>query len=824
MDKEPAVGRFFGLRAQMSLSFGLLFAVTLAISLAVDLYGIPFTGVLGEYRQRQRDVIESLNVTADARKELFVLWVEERKNDLKVLSESVAVGDMALEYKARAAAGRTRGFEKSIVYRQAFKRLKDVKNAYKVYDSIAVADPLRGVIIASTQDDDRDIDDRDINFSRDVSRRECFKGALKVGGETAFNLERSDTTGGRGDSGIMMEMSRAVKGRGETGRDSSPLFVIIMHVNTDNIIRPLLQAGKGLGATGEVLLVDDHARTLTTPAYPLENGTWAQPLVYRMEFAPALLAVQGREGIAPATDYRGRQVLAAYRHINLAPGADWGMVLKRDSDEIFQNLHYRVYYLLMIAITGLALVFAAVYVISDGLSYPVTLLSRAAAQIGAGELGTRAPEVFSGEVGALARSFNLMAAHVQERTGLLTGANERLTEEMTIRRRMEEAIIESERRLREITSTMGEGLYVLDAGGAVTLMNPEAERLLGWSEKELLGRRLHPLIYAHARRDGSQGLADSPGRVVSSDLPGLIDSAGQDISPASPASTGSPASIKPLRSVEDVFSRRDGSTFSAAFVSRPIIRDGEAVASVTVFHDITDRKKMVEQIRGSLREKEALLREVHHRVKNNLQVITSLLKLQSGFIEDPVSRCIFKESEDRVKSMALVHERLHQGGDLSNISFGGYIDDIVNVIFRSYPEAATRVVRKIEAEDIALPLDIAVPFGLVMTEIVSNSLKYAFNNGRRGTFFVVLQKTAPAAPGATGSGGRDNRAGVELVIGDDGAGPPEVFDLKKPETLGIQLIVSLVEGQLHGTIDIDTTGGLKYTIRFAPEIFNTVRI
>jgi two-component sensor histidine kinase/HAMP domain-containing protein len=803
MDKEPAFSGFFSLRARMALSFGLLFAVTMAFSLVVDLYGIPFTGVPGEYRQRQRDAINSLDVTADARKELFVLWVEERKSALKSLSESVAVSDMALDYTARAAAGRTRGFEKSNAYLRAVKRLKDVKNAYKVYASVEVADPRRGVIIASTEDDDK---------GRDVSRLKCFTEALKAGDDTVFNIERND---GRG---ILMEMSRVVR-----GRDALPLAVIIMHVNTDNIIRPLLQTGKGLGLTGEVLLVDGQARLLTTPAYPLKDWTLTQPPAYRMEFAPALLAAGGREGIAFATDYRGRETLAAYRHISLAPGTGWGMVVKRDSDEVFQELHYRVYYLFMIAVTGLTLVFAAVYVISDGLSRPVTLISRAAVRIGAGQLETRAPEYFDGEVGALAHSFNSMAMHVQERTEQLTSANARLREEITIRRRMEKAIIDSERRLREITSTMGEGLFVLDAGGTVAFMNPEAERMLGWSEKELIGRALHPLIYAHS--GGAGRMTDMPAHSDLPAPPGLPTPPGL---PAPPCLTDSPDSPdaadakNPERRacVEDVFSRRDGSTFIVDFVSRPIIRDDHWVACVTVFHDITDGKKMVEQIQASLREKETLLREVHHRVKNNLQVITSLLKLQSGFIEDPDCRSLFKESEDRVKTMALVHEKLYQGGDLSNISFGGCVEDIINIVLRSHPAAAAGVAVKIEAEDIALPLDIAVPFGLVMTEIASNSLKHAFNDAGGGTFFVALGKTDFTAPGATGGG----RSGVELVIGDDGAGPPRGFDLRKAESLGMQLIVSLVEGQLHGTIEADATVGLKYTIRFAPEFFNAGRV
>ncbi|MEE8358125.1 MAG: PAS domain S-box protein, partial [Candidatus Hydrothermarchaeales archaeon] len=153
---------------------------------------------------------------------------------------------------------------------------------------------------------------------------------------------------------------------------------------------------------------------------------------------------------------------------------------------------------------------------------------------------------------------------------------------------------------------------------------------------------------------------------------------------------------------------------------------------------ITERKKAEEEIKADLKEKEVLLQEIHHRVKNNLQVVSSLLELQSGYIKDKRDLRLLKESQNRIKSMALVHEKLYQSKDLANIDFSDYIEDLTNNLFMVYEANASKIALKIDVKDVSLGINAAIPCGLIINELISNSLKHAFPEGRGGEIEIVL--------------------------------------------------------------------------------------
>jgi two-component sensor histidine kinase len=216
--------------------------------------------------------------------------------------------------------------------------------------------------------------------------------------------------------------------------------------------------------------------------------------------------------------------------------------------------------------------------------------------------------------------------------------------------------------------------------------------------------------------------------------------------------------------------------------------------------EIADRRRAETRIKASLEEKEVLLKEIHHRVKNNLQVISSLLHLQSLNIEDDTTLGVLQESRNRVGSMALVHETLYQATDLARVDFADYARSLSGYLFQSYGVDADLIRQEIKVEDVALSIDAAIPCGLILNELISNVLKHAFPSRQTGRVCVEFRS--------------DLDGWYTLSVGDDGIGLPEDLDFRDTDSLGFQLVNTLVD-QLGGTIELDNSRGTVFTIRFA---------
>ncbi len=236
----------------------------------------------------------------------------------------------------------------------------------------------------------------------------------------------------------------------------------------------------------------------------------------------------------------------------------------------------------------------------------------------------------------------------------------------------------------------------------------------------------------------------------------------------------------------------------------PIYDEKNEIVGVTVFaQNITERKQAENTIKTSLREKEVLLQEIYHRTKNNMGVISSLLTLQSSHTKDKQVQQIFKETQNRIKSMALVHEKLYQAKNLSNVNLKDYIKKLTSSLLKSYRTTGAKISLKLENDNIRVSIDTAIPCGLIVNELVTNSLKHAFPDGKKGEIRTSLKLM-------------DNEE-VELVVGDNGIGLPKDVNFRKTNTLGMQLIVGLTENQLEGKLEKIGNKGTKFKISFKPK-------
>ena len=244
--------------------------------------------------------------------------------------------------------------------------------------------------------------------------------------------------------------------------------------------------------------------------------------------------------------------------------------------------------------------------------------------------------------------------------------------------------------------------------------------------------------------------------------------------------------------------KKDGTSFPILVYSNTLKHDDKVVGSRGVIIDLTDIKNVENNLKASLKEKEILLREIHHRVKNNMQIISSLLNLQTKYVNDEEAVNVLKESQNRVKSMAIIHEKLYQSKDLTKINFVDYIQSLILNLFYSYNIDKKRIIPILKIEDISLNIETAVPCGLIISELISNSLKYAFPNNISGEIIISLKSKQDT---------------YQLCICDNGIGLKEDINFNNLKTLGLLLVNSLTE-QIDGKMTIHREQGTQFEITF----------
>jgi PAS domain S-box-containing protein len=371
--------------------------------------------------------------------------------------------------------------------------------------------------------------------------------------------------------------------------------------------------------------------------------------------------------------------------------------------------------------------------------------------------------------------------------------------DITEQKQAEKALQDSERRLADIISFIPDATFAIDREGKIIAWNRAIEEMTGFAADDMIGKG-----------DYEYGIPFYGER-----RPIMIDLIFGDIE----ETTKKYPVIQKIgdKFISEIYIQRlyGGKGAHLWFFASPLYdTNGNVMGAIESIRDISDRKRAeevlikfnaeleqrvkerTEQINASLDEKVVLLREIHHRVKNNLQILISLLNLQSRTITDPQIKDALKESTQRIRAMSMVHEKLYSGSDLARIDFISYLSSLAKSQVEFYRLGPSKVTLEISGKNIMLDINTAIPLGLVMNELLSNTLKHAFPGDRKGTIRIDVQKTE----------GR-----LEISLADNGVGLPEGFDWKTSPSLGLRLVHILIE-QLSGTIELDRAAGTAFTI------------
>jgi PAS domain S-box-containing protein len=371
--------------------------------------------------------------------------------------------------------------------------------------------------------------------------------------------------------------------------------------------------------------------------------------------------------------------------------------------------------------------------------------------------------------------------------------------DITEQKQAEKALQDSERRLADIISFIPDATFAIDLEGKIIAWNRAIEEMTGVAADDMIGKGDHEygIPFYGERRPILIDLVFGDNEEITKQYP-VIQKKGDKF-------------------ISEIYIQRlyGGKGAHLWFIASPLYdTTGNITGAIESIRDVSDRKRAeealikfneeleqrvkerTEQINASLEEKIVLLREVHHRVKNNLQIIISLLKLQSRYMTDENTIAAFRECQNRVMAMSLVHEKLYQSADISKIDLGNYVRFLGNSLFQFFGRKGTGVTFTTDIQDISLDINTAIPVGLIINELVSNSLKYAFPQERTGEISVAIR--------------RENHT-LSILFADNGVGIPSDFDWLNAKSLGLRLVTSLVE-QLQGTIELDRSAGTAFTI------------
>ena len=347
------------------------------------------------------------------------------------------------------------------------------------------------------------------------------------------------------------------------------------------------------------------------------------------------------------------------------------------------------------------------------------------------------------------------------------------TQDITRRKMVEKSLKDSEFKFRNLVETTPDMIWEIDRNGIFTYISPQSSFILGYTPQEIIGKNMLSFIQPEA--------VDKIKEIFNTHINNFTK----------------------INTLEVPAYRNDGNdiTLEIRSVRASDNKDNNDGFQGTA-RDITEKTIATNQLKTSIKEKDILLQEIHHRVKNNMQIISSLLNLQITYLDDEEAVNLLKESQNRVRSMAIIHEKLYQSNDFTKINITEYINSLVNGLFYSY-SIKTEINSIINVDDVELNIETAVPLGLILNELISNSLKHGFATGS-GEVYIKLKNI-------------DDK--YEMIVGDTGIGFPKGLDFQKTESLGLQLVNNLVN-QIDGEIELKLNHGTEFKITFPELIYN----
>jgi len=345
-----------------------------------------------------------------------------------------------------------------------------------------------------------------------------------------------------------------------------------------------------------------------------------------------------------------------------------------------------------------------------------------------------------------------------------------VSRDITERKLMEETLRESEEKYRTIVEESFDGLFITSPEGKIIDMNKKGVMMFGYDTKEeILSLDLERDVYANPS-DRKRILL-------------LVNTQGS-------------------AEYEVVVKKKNGETM-ITHCSMTAVKDQSGVITSYrgIIRDISERKRAEAQLHASLREKELLLRELHHRVKNNMQVISGLLDLPAALSGNQERRKMFHDSQSRIHAMSLVHEKLYGSKDFARIDLVGYVNTLSQDLFQTYKINPGKIDLIIQTDgDVYVDINKAIPCGLILNELISNALKHAFPGDRHGELQIIIRET--------------KNTEIEIIVRDNGLGLPDEVDIHQPGSVGLHLVNGLVKNQIDGQIEIRRNAGTEIWIKF----------
>jgi PAS domain S-box-containing protein len=334
---------------------------------------------------------------------------------------------------------------------------------------------------------------------------------------------------------------------------------------------------------------------------------------------------------------------------------------------------------------------------------------------------------------------------------------------------MKESLEKEKAYLDQLLESSQEAVVTTDNYGNVLRVNSEFTKMFGYTREEAVGRSIDDLLAPKSLYQEAASITKMTGE-------------------------GEKYALETRRRC------KNGKVIDVSLLAHPIKVGGRLVGSYAIYRDISARKKAEQRIKDSLREKEVLLKEIHHRVKNNMQIISSLINLQSSRIDDKKTAKVLQSSQNRIKSMAIIHEKLYQSKDFTNVDLSQYVQSLTDHLLNTYGVNKEKIRFHTDIKDIYLDINRAIPCGLIINELLTNSIKHAFPDGDGGQIKIAIRN--------------QKNQQKELVVSDNGKGMPEDLDIRSTQSLGLTLVKILAEEQLQGSLRLEKSKGTRFKIVF----------